>query len=111
RGASGQPEIDGGLLPIPPMRREQLVDELREELEWLAESDPEADERQHWGELVPLIHAAWRSPIPIPRLHNYDGDELVFTTVRFEVEEPERLATVLDGVGALERVNADGVAD
>jgi hypothetical protein len=107
KGASGQPEIDGGMLPISPLRRDQLMDQILDELEWSAAYDPEADERQRWGVLAPVLHAAWRSPMPMPRLVNDDGDPVVLTTVRFVVEDPERLTLALDGARALEREGAE----
>lgn len=103
RGASGQPEIDGGMLPISPMRHEQLMDQLEKELDWWATHVPEGEERDRWGELVPLMHATWRSPLPLPRMVNYDGDPMVLTKVRFEVADPERLVVALDGARSLER--------
>lgn len=103
-GASRQPEFDGGLLQLAPLVREQLVEAIQEDLEWLAEHEPELDERQRWATLVPLLHGTWRSPVPLPTMVNYDGDPLVWTTAHFEILDRESLVAALDASPSLERV-------
>lgn len=107
RGPSGLPEFDSGVLPMPPMRHEEILATINEELAWQRKSDPEAGERQHWAELAPVFHGFWRSPMPLPRMVNYDGHPMVFTTVRFEVEDLEGLEAALDRSPSLEREDGE----
>ncbi|MCA9706603.1 MAG: SEC-C domain-containing protein [Myxococcales bacterium] len=106
-GASGQPEIDGGMLSIPPMRHQSLRAWVREELDRMRELEPDAPERDLWGELAPDLHAAWRAPALPSRMVNYDGHEMVLTKVQFDVVERERVVSALDGARGLEREEHD----
>jgi hypothetical protein len=102
KGASGSPELDGGALPYSPMQHEQILALVGDRLDDLSSYLPEHDERQHWADLVPLLHASWISP-PLPRLVNYDGDPVVQALSRFEIVDADPLIAALDASPSLER--------
>jgi hypothetical protein len=89
KGASGQPEIDGGLLPI----RSRLRDALVAHLERLREMLDEAEAREAYA--IAFLDA-WIGP-GTPNVVNYDGDPMLLTTVHFEVVDEAKLTAALDG--------------
>ena len=102
-GASGRPEIDGGIFPIHRSRREQVVEHLREELREFREEEPDASEDDFFGTLPPYFHAIWRDPPPRPKLVNSAGDPLVLTKLHFTVTDPARAAHELDTTPKFQR--------
>ncbi len=95
-GASGLPELDGGLFPISRLRREGLVETLRLDLAEFLEDNPDAGEREFFETLPPFFHAAWRVPPTLPKLVNFDGDPLLLTTAYFDVLDAAGLVAALD---------------
>ncbi|MCA9604363.1 MAG: hypothetical protein KC619_02140 [Myxococcales bacterium] len=98
-GASGQPEMDGGLFRYSELQRAHVLAAVEQELVSMIEYEPELSEDARWRELGPVLHEEWRTP-RLPALVNYDGDPLVMTRVRFDVTEAEALEAALDAVSA-----------
>jgi len=95
KGASGQPELDGGILPIPAQRRDALVAHLRR---LRAELDDD-DYREH---LAIVFLDAWLDRT-LPTLVNYDGEASLLATVHFDVGDAPALIAALDRHRDLER--------
>lgn len=57
-----------------------------------------------------LTHALDRAFAPLPEIRNTDGDEIVFSEVRFPiVGDDTKVAAVLDGIDGFERDEADAL--
>jgi hypothetical protein len=105
-GPSGQPEIESGLLQIPDLMRRQLLSQVSERHKRFRREFPQASEVAFYKELVPFLHDAWISGILeplIPDLKNTDGEDLLYTRVRFRASEPEGVAAAFDGCTELSR--------
>jgi hypothetical protein len=87
RGASGQPEIDCGLLPLGERVREPLVEHLQK-------LRAELDEDELKEASVPIFFDAWIGP-GLPTLVNFDGEKQLITTVHFEVLDAAKLSEAL----------------
>jgi hypothetical protein len=95
KGASGHPEIDGGILPLRGSVRGPLVahlERLRAELD-------DADHREH---LAVTFGDVWVTP-SIPKMVNYDGEESILAKVHFDVSDEAALTAALDRHRDLER--------
>ncbi|AUX31969.1 uncharacterized protein SOCE836_041050 [Sorangium cellulosum] len=90
KGASGEPEIDGGIFPIQPRLRDPLVKHLARLSAELREA------------LVPVFVDAWIGP-GLPALVNYDGDPLISTQVHFDVLDEGKLVVALDRARSVTR--------
>ncbi|MFT3766898.1 MAG: SEC-C domain-containing protein [Minicystis sp.] len=88
RGASGQPEIDGGLFKLGEHVREPLVAHLRQ-------LRAELDDEDLKEASVPIFFDAWIGP-GLPKLVNFDGEAQLLTTVHFDVVDEAKLASALD---------------
>jgi hypothetical protein len=116
-GASGQPEIERGLLHYPDLVRDSVKSQLsalRQRLRDEGTRAAEAGIDEHTGL---FLHDAWASCLldpPIPRLETTDGEDLLFTRVRFDVDDEDGLAAALDRGGELasepERLASDQAA-
>jgi SEC-C motif len=95
KGVSGQPEIDGGMLPIQSRLRGALIEHLEQVRDELDEA--EAREARAYA-----LFGAWIGP-GMPKMVNYDGDPMLLTTVHFDVLDEGALATALDGDPELSR--------
>jgi hypothetical protein len=106
RGASGEPEIETGLMQIPELLRESVRSQLAAYREDFLREDARADIRDFYKEMVPFFHGAWAGAIldPIvPALRNTDGEESVITRVTFDVTDAAALSTALDTSAELTR--------
>lgn len=103
RGASGRPELEAGLLPIPDLIRPSVLEQHVKALEAFRRDDPGADEFLFHKGSAPFFHDAWRSSIldpPIPELRNTDDEPLLGTRVTFDVADPPAVCAALaDGEG------------
>lgn len=88
KGASGQPELDGGLFPIRDELRPSLVAQLKQ-------MEIEYDEAERKALLPIIFLEAWIAP-PNPQLLNSDRETLVMTKVYFDVVDQEKLSDALD---------------
>ncbi len=103
-GASGQPEIERGLLSYPDLVRDSVKSQLsalRQRLRDEGTLTAEAEIDEHTGL---FLHDAWMSCLldpPMPRLKTTDGEDLLLTSVRFDVDDEEGLAAALNRGGEL----------
>lgn len=95
QGASGQPEIDGGMLPLRSGFRESIVKQLTEMHIELGAA--ELKEQQ-----ALLLFDAWVTPF-MPKMVNYDGETQILTTVHFDVVDEGKLVHALDHGPEFER--------
>lgn len=105
-GASGEPEMERGLLPIPLPLGMRMVSEISTMLEDFRRKKPGAGDAAFFKEMPAYFHSAWISAIinpSIPHLQNTDGEDLLMTRVRFEVLDAGRLERALDACPDLER--------
>jgi hypothetical protein len=110
-GASGEPEIETGVLAFPPLLRESLVAELEDWRRDFRQAHPGARDRDFYKQVVPFLHSFWASAIlepRIPRLKNTDGEDLLITRTHFDVRDAARLVQVLDQSPELERGDREG---
>jgi hypothetical protein len=107
RGASGQPELEQGLLPLPLMIREALVDQLRELRESFRRRFPRLSDAAFFKqEAPPFFHSAWATVLvdpPIPQLATTDGEPVLITRDHYDVLDRVHLETALDAAPDLER--------
>jgi len=104
-GASGRPEMDGGLFLFPRMQRERIVNKVKSMYEEFKQETPEAADSDFYDEMPPVFHQMWLAPFinPIPDMRTRDGHEMMITQVYFDVADPDTLKAVLDTKKDLER--------
>jgi hypothetical protein len=107
RGASGKPEMEAGVLHLSELLRDALLAELTQiRATYLRHPKGDGLRRFYEAEVPPLVHRAWLGSVfdpPIPRVRNTDGEEVVETTVSFDVNDADALRGALDAHDALER--------
>jgi hypothetical protein len=106
-GVPGNPVLDGGLLPIPMMRAESLIEWLQGVVEEEA-TEPaghSASEKEIFADVAPDIHRAWIAPMEMPKLVNYDGDPVVLAHAYFDIVDREGTVAALGAARDLERVD------
>lgn len=111
-GASGHPEMEMGVLHIPKLVQDGLISQLSSHRQSYRRDHPQAGDIDFFKEMVPFFHDAWISCLldpPIPHMVNTDGEDMIQTSILFEVSRPARLEAVLDGAKDLERTG-DGKA-
>jgi SEC-C motif len=94
KGASGQPELDGGLFPMRDEQRQWLIEQLKQ-------MEVEFDDASRKSLLPMFFFDAWIAP-PSLKVLNTDGDTVVVTKVYFDVVDQEKLADALDNALELE---------
>jgi hypothetical protein len=112
-GASGQPEIEMGIVPITPFLRNGVLARLTEERARVLK-DPETSVEDFYKMLGPvLLHDVLVAQVlhpPIPQLANTDGEPMLWTKVRFEAADPQQLSAALDTLEGLERADEEGAS-
>ncbi len=106
RGASGQPEIEAGLMQLPELLRESVRGQLAAHREDFLRKNPGADVRAFYKSTAPFFHSAWAGAVldpVVPALRNTDGEEMVITRVTFDAGDAAALQTVLDASTELTR--------
>ena len=105
-GASGQPEMEAGLLPISRFILGSVQSQLTEQRDDFRRGDRTASDEEFFKQMPPFFHSAWLVSLldpPIPRMQNTDGEEMLITRTHFEVRDAEHLALALDGCDELDR--------
>ena len=108
RGASGQPEIEAGLLHIPPLLHQAVRSQLSSLREAFLRERPGVGVGAFYKEMAPFFHDAWVGAIlepHVPALRNTDGEPMVVTRVIFDVLDAPALVRSLDGKEGIERVD------
>lgn len=88
KGTSGQPEIDGGMLPLQRRLHDFLIERL-------AQLRNELDAAELREAQVLVFFNAWLDP-GMPKLVNYDGEPILPTTVHFDVFDERACISALD---------------
>ena len=102
-GISGQPEMELGVLQIPPLYRERVIVELDERRAEFVEDWRDAPITDFYEDLPPWFHEVWLGSIfapAVPELVNKDGETLVSTRSVFDVVDEPMLTRCLDGAVA-----------
>jgi hypothetical protein len=110
RGPSGGPEIEAGLLHIPGLLKDTLVARLRDDRAHYLDHHPGVDLDTFYKTMPPLFHEVWAGSFlqaSVPDLRTTDGEEMIATTVRFDIMNGAALVRALDGHPELERGPAD----
>ena len=104
-GASGRPEMDGGLFLFPRMQREQIVNKVKSMYVEFKQGSPGAADPDFYKQMPPIFHQMWLTPFinPIPDMVTSDGHKMIITQVYFDVTDPNALKAVLDTKKDLER--------
>lgn len=104
-GASGWPEIDGGLYLFGRMHREQVVNRIQFAHEAFIQESPGSPDSEFFKEMPPDYHQMWLAPYtgPIPSVKTFDGNEMVISKAWFDVDDSDALKAVLDSQKDLER--------
>jgi hypothetical protein len=106
RGPSGGPELEAGLLHIPALVKDAVIAQLRDHRARFLDEHRGADLDAFYKTLPPFFHEVWAASFleaHVPELRTTDGEELVPTTVRFDVVDGDALVRALDGHAELER--------
>lgn len=109
RGASGEPEIEAGLMRVPELLHESVRMQLAAHREDFFQKNPGAGARSFYKLMAPFFHSAWAGAIldpVVPALRNTDGEEMVVTRVTFEVADDAVLSAALDASPELKRLEA-----
>jgi len=111
RGASGEPEIEAGLMRVPELLHESVRMQLAAHREDFFQKNPGAGARSFYKLTAPFFHSAWAGAIldpVVPALRNTDGEEMVVTRVTFEVADDAVLSAALDASAELRRLEDSG---
>jgi len=104
-GASGRPEMDGGLFLFPRMQREQIVNKVKAMYAEFKQGPPGTADLDFYKQMPPVFHQMWLTPFinPIPDMVTRGGQKMIITQVYFDVTDPDALKAVLDTKKDLER--------
>jgi hypothetical protein len=101
-GPSGGPEIEMGLMPIPPMVREEIAEVVSQDLD----NRPDANNgERRFKDLGAIFHQIWLGTIVAPRIPTpmtAEGDRVVCVTMRFDVLDAERARAAFRAEPSLE---------
>ncbi len=98
RGASGGPEMEGGVLHIPRLLTDATLATLQRDRAAFSKKELGADATAFFKTQPPFLHGVWIGSIldpVVPGLKNTDGDDMVPTKVRFDVVDGEALTRAL----------------
>lgn len=107
RGATGQPEFDGGLLPLHRWRREAVLRRLRDAEAEFRAAHPLAPELEFARTLAPLFHAEWSTSVSAPQLVNSDDEPVVLVRSKYRVRDVPGVRAALNAHPDFER-STDG---
>ncbi len=105
KGASGSPEMDGGLFLFSRMQRERIMNKVKSMYDEFKQEMLGVEDLDFYKEMPPIFHQMWIAPYinPIPDMVTRDGHKMIMTQVYFDVTDPDALKTVLDTKKDLER--------
>lgn len=99
--------IEAGFLAFPRLGARGIVEQTREFLDQFHAENPGAPASDLYTSLAPALYQAWVRLLvdpPMPHLANTDGEDLLWTTVRFDVRDGAKLTAALDGRPELQPV-------
>lgn len=111
KGASGEPELELGLLSIPPLLRRAVEEQLEAKKERFFREHPDATLLAFYKRMPPFFHSAWLSSLldpALPELQNTDGEPLIFSRTRFEILDEPALKRVLGAMDGIESAEEEG---
>jgi hypothetical protein len=111
-GPSGKAEMERGLMAIPELVRQSVLEQHEAHREAWRHEHPGALEAEFDRTTPPFVNHVWmtcRLEPQVPRLKNTDDEDLLLTRVRFDAANPARLEDALDAHPALRR-EAEGRA-
>jgi hypothetical protein len=85
-GASGKPEMERGLLPIPALYRSDMMTKVSMIGQSCALGEGDLSKADH----LRFVHNIWAGSVldpSIPALHDTDGDSLAFTRMHWEMND------------------------
>jgi len=109
QGASGGPELDGGVFPLPRQLREGILRSLRDLHDRYFQEYSDATELEFRRCLPPVFFRLWLEPMlrPPPALRTSDGQEMLLSEVHFAVRNTRKLIAALGRCPQLERGPSD----
>jgi hypothetical protein len=104
-GPSGGPELEAGVLPIPDLLKDEVIAQIRVLRARFLDEHRGAPINDFYKGLPPFFHDVWAgsfldAQVPTSKV---DGEDLVPTTVEFDIVDADSLARALDGRAELER--------
>ena len=105
RGPSGGPEIESGSLHIPDLVKDAVAAQLRRDRARFLDEHRGAAIDAFYKATPPFFHEVWAGSFldaQVPHVKTTDGEDLIPTTVRFDVADGEALALGLDACAELE---------
>jgi len=102
RAGPSRAEFDRGLYPLPRHDLLRLTDQLAI---WKEEHAASGDPLPLAASLPPAFHRLWIGPLfghGLPTIAAPDGEEILFTTVHFAIDDPDRVREALVGSPQLE---------
>ena len=105
-GPSGQPEMERGVMAIPELVRQPVLEQHGAQREAWRRENPGAPDDEFDRTTPPFVNDTWlacRLEPPVPRLKNTDDEDVLLTRVRFDAADPARLEGALDAHPALRR--------
>lgn len=105
-GVSGQPEMEKGALDIPKLVQDRVISQLSSHHQSYRRDHPQAGDIDFFKEMAPFFHDGWITCLldpPIPHMVNTDGEDMIETSIRFEVSDSARLEAALESAKELER--------
>jgi len=103
--ASSGPEIDAGLLHIPGLVKDSVPAQLREHRARYLDDHRGAELDAFYKTMPPFFHEVWAGSFLeafVPDLRTTDGEEMIATTVRFDIVNGDALVRALDDHAELE---------
>ncbi len=105
RGPSGGPEIESGSLHIPDLVKDAVAAQLRRDRARFLDEHRGAAIDAFYKATPPFFHEVWAGSFldaQVPHVKTTDGEDLIPTTVRFDVADGAALALGLDSCAELE---------
>jgi len=105
-GPSGQPEMERGVMAIPELVRQSVLEQHGAQREAWRREHAGAPGEEFDRTTPPFVNDVWmtcRLEPPVPRLKNTDDEDLLLTRVRFDAADAARLESALDAHAALRR--------
>lgn len=105
REPSGGPEIEAGMLHVPGLVKDQVIAQLREHRARFLDEHRGAPLDDFYKTMPPFFHEVWAGSFfdaHVPAVKT-DGEDMIPTTVQFDVEDPGTVARALDAHDELER--------
>jgi SEC-C motif len=111
RGHTGGPEMDAGILHIPALVKDSALARLRELRARHLDEHRGENLEPFYKTMAPFFHDVWAGSFleaSVPELRTTDSEEMIATTVRFDISDGDALVRALDQHAELERGHEEG---